>query len=367
MNNNNEQTEVAEVIEQLCLEVEWGEAEYMVNGKTPWNKGDKYKSFIKGEATQTFPDTKKPTPPPSWEDIEKCKDISEEDMMKDYEKLQNDDMSENRRSFSGNKVIYSVAMKHMIKTKYKGKATLEEQYKADPQKMWEQVCKMDRRKARAPDATDVFELNRAITFFKPSIAKHIYQRYNATSVFDPCAGWGGRALGAMVLGIPYQGCDTNKDLDEVYEELWYVRGEDEEPPDMGIEVMDCLDFLTPEYIAKSPWWPDGCSPSKPMPFKYDCVLTSPPYYDLEIYPHQEDLPSEEEWYKKWLMPVISRCYKFMEKGGHCCINMSPKMYERIVEYGFPPCHEKVNFLQQKNTAQWGEGVGKQDLIYVWRK
>jgi hypothetical protein len=332
--------------------IDWGPAEYMVNGKTPWNKGDKYKSFIKGEATQTFPNITAPVPPPLWLEVEMCKSIGLEEVIKDEAKLIDLDVRENKRSFAGNKVIYNYFMAEMIKTRYKGGKTLQEQYEEDPMKIWEQVCKMDRRKARAPDATDIFELNRAVVFFKPSIAKYIYQRFNATGILDPCAGWGGRMLGAISLGIPYTGFDTNTNLHHHYDAMvdtlckGWEDGEDGKKFKVGTK--DCIkaDFSKQDY---------------------DLVLTSPPYYDLEIYPHQGELGTEEEWYRKFLMPMIARSYKYMKKGGHCCINISPKMYKKMLGYGFPKCSEAIDFLQQKNIAQWGEGKGKQDFIYVWEK
>jgi hypothetical protein len=327
--------------------------DYLVNGKRPWNKGDKYESFINGKATQTFPDQKTPMLPPPWAQVEWCKSVFKQGdvgtiIKGEFKKLQKLDMSENKRSFCGNKIIYHFFMREMLKTKYKGGPTLEEKYKADPQKFWEQVCKMDRRKACPPEAQDIFELNRAITFFKPSIAKHIYERFNATSVLDPCAGWGGRMLGAMALGIKYQGYDTNKDLAECYDAMDSVTIGDGGST-WGVCIKSCLDadFSKDE--------------------EYDCVLTSPPYYDLEIYPHQAELGTEDEWYRHFLMPMIARSYKFMKKPGACCINISPKMYEKMLSYKFPICHEKIDFLQQKNVSQWGSGTDKQDFIYVWKK
>ena len=329
----------------------------MMIGKKPWNKGDKYKTFIEGIQTETFPHIPEDRDPPSWEEIEKCKMLStlscagRHELETDWKKLRELDVAENVRSFAGNKVIHHFFTKEMLKTRYKGGKTLEEKYKEDPMKMWKQVCKIDRRKASPPNATDIFELNRAITFFKPSIAKYIYKKYKATKVFDPCAGWGSRMLGAMSLGIDYVGCDTNTALKPIYKSVAkYFLGQSN---NVEVHNTDCIKMLGMLLTLKSK--------------TYDCVLTSPPYANLEVYPDMTPWKSEEVFYKKFLMPMIARCYKLVKKGGVVCINISPKMYEDIMKLGFPPCHEAVDFLQQKNTKQWGEGKGKQDFIYVWRK
>ena len=315
----------------------------MIAGK-PWNKGDKYKTFIQGEKTITFPEGLVALPPP-WIEIENCKQSTEEDMLKEFKKLDELNVDENKRSFCGNPIIYHFFMKEMLKTKYKKQPTLQEKYEKDPAKMWEQVCKMDRRKAQMPNACDVFELNRAITFFKPSIAKHIYKRFNATNVLDPCMGWGGRLLGALACNIGYMGFDTNTDLMLPYNAMLTAHKNHTSKTILGIGK-DCMS-INPRELPE-----------------YDLVLTSPPYYDLEIYPNQADLPSEDEWYKTFLIPMMARSYVFMKDKGTMCINISPKMYEKVLAIGFPPCQEEIDFLQQKNQ---NSGKGKQDFIYVWHK
>eukprot|EP01050_Picozoa_sp_SAG11_P013240 SAG11_NODE_1533_length_4732_cov_3.368012_7_plen_76_part_00 len=73
---------------------------------------------------------------------------------------------------------------------------------------WAETCRIGRRKINGtPKAVDVYEYHRGakgcIAILRPSMAKHIYTRYNATSVLDPCAGWGGRLLGAFSKNIVY--------------------------------------------------------------------------------------------------------------------------------------------------------------------
>lgn len=337
----------------------------IINGK-PWNKGDKYKTFIEGIPTETFPfgeifgtegaDIQFTPPsvplPPLWWDIEMCKHLPTMKLLdEDFKKLQQLPVKENVRSFAGNKIIHHYFTPFMLKTRYKGGKTLEEKYKEDPMKIWKQVCKMDRRKAYPPTPCDVFELNRAITFFKPSIAKYIYSKYKATKVFDPCAGWGSRLLGAMSLGIDYHGCDTNTALHSIYENMtkYFSQLPKQTDSEVWITKDDCLKRL--KVLIDNDF------------HQYDCVLTSPPYANLEVYPEMTPWKNEEEFYKKFLMPMIARCYKLIKKGGVVCINISPKMYEEIMILGFPPCHEAVDFLQQKNV----NGKGKQDFIYVWKK
>ena len=50
-----------------------------------------------------------------------------------------------------------------------------------------------------------------VSYFKPSTAKNIINKYASefNSIFDPCAGYGGRYLGTMATGKAYIGFDIN--------------------------------------------------------------------------------------------------------------------------------------------------------------
>ena len=60
----------------------------------------------------------------------------------------------------------------------------------------------------------------SVSQFSPLIASSIYNMFKPTCIIDPCAGWGGRLLGAMVNDdIKYIGFDTNTNLKKPYKEL----------------------------------------------------------------------------------------------------------------------------------------------------
>lgn len=325
----------------------------IISGR-PWKKGDKFKSFIEGEKTLTFPEGKS-REKPTWDEIENCKNITKEEVAKEWENFMKYDASQNKRSFVGNPIIYHYFTKELIKTRYKGGATLEEEWAKDSDKMWANVCKIDRRKAFPPSPVDVFEKNRAITFFKPTIAKHIYTLFGATRVLDPCAGWGGRMLGAMALGIQYTGFDTNLNLHPIYKEMNELMYQSKQIPNMsGFKVPKMLDCS----VLKYPNWLASFCGEAP-----DLILTSPPYFNLEIYPHMSPWKDEKEFYGGFLVPMMYLCYGVLAKGGHMCINISPPMYKKLTEeYDFRLADEKIDFLQQM-----GQKSGKKvDYIYVWK-
>jgi hypothetical protein len=190
--------------------------------------------------------------------------------------------------------------------------------------------------------------------FKATTAKYLYRKYNATSVLDPTAGWGGRMLGAWSLGIDYTGCDTNIEMKPAYEDM------------MTFLTTDATTFgnglFTRESSGKLQMLWDSCLDIDFSTIDYDFVLTSPPYVNLELYEHMTPWETEEAFYTHFFIPLYYKCVTNIKSGGHVCFNVSPKMYDAAVKYGLPPCDDEEDLLQQLGQAT---GKKKQDKIYIW--
>jgi hypothetical protein len=181
-------------------------------------------------------------------------------------------------------------------------------------------------------------LNGAIVFFKPTTAMYVYKKYKATSVLDPTAGWGGRLLGAWALDIKYVGFDTNLSLQNPYTNMMSLLGSDKQ----------CMIW-------------QSCLDSDFSSIDYDCVLTSPPYINLEVYPGMTPFESKSVFYKNFLIPLIDKCRKHIKAGGRVCFNISRQMYRDLTTvFKYEKALEEVPLLQQKI-----QGIDKGDLIYVW--
>tara|TARA_R110000787_G_scaffold10063_3_gene34518 strand:- start:5330 stop:6274 length:945 start_codon:yes stop_codon:yes gene_type:complete len=313
----------------------------------PYVKGDKHKCFILGQETETFG---KGTPLAilSPEAFYRELGLTEFFMSitsieKSYKALCAYDATQNRNSFCGNPLVYCFYWEGLLATRYKGGKTLMETYATDPAKYWERVCKMDRRKGKPPSVRDAYELNKAITFFKPSTAKHLVQRFTEPGavVFDPCAGWGGRILGTLSAGRRYVGCDTNPKVKVYADTMLSVLNI---PEGQGtINTCSCLE-----------WIPD---------YQYDFAFTSPPYSNLEVYEEMVEFVDDDDYFIGFLIPMINTCLNFVKDGCPVAINVSEKIYNTLVgKYEYPECVEKIDFLQQM-----GQQSGKKkDYVYIWR-
>ena len=287
------------------------------------------------------------------EQIEDHKLITQEELNKDLENLFGYDASENRNNFFGNPFLYHFQFKNLIKCHREGGDTIYDIY--DDKEKWDKLIDSAKKRNRggrtaAGNVYECFRINLgSVVMFKSTTAKYLYQKYNATSVLDPTAGWGGRMLGAWALGIDYTGIDTNINMKSAYDGM-----------------IEMLNNKTPaifeqpklEMLWKSALDVDFSN------IDYDFVLTSPPYVNLEIYEHMEPWDSDEKFYIDFFIPLWQKCMDNIKPGGTICFNISPKMYEDAVSFGLPVCEDEEDLKQQLGQQT---GKKKQDKIYIWFK
>lgn len=105
----------------------------------------------------------------------------------------------------------------------------------------------------------------------------VINEYNVSRVYDPCAGWGERALACGMTGVSYTGCDVNHALKQGHDVL--LEKYCDENIGFVYEDASCFDMT------------EGA---------HDAVITCPPYGNLEIYSAlgAENL-SEDAFYAWW--------------------------------------------------------------------
>ena len=287
------------------------------------------------------------------EQIEDHKLITQDELNKDLENLFGYDASENRNNFFGNPFLYHFQFKNLIKCHREGGDTIYDIY--NDKVKWDKLIDSAKKRNRggrtaAGNVYECFRINLgSVVMFKSTTAKYLYQKYNATSVLDPTAGWGGRMLGAWALGIDYTGIDTNTNMKSAYDGM-----------------IEMLNNKTPA-IFEQPKLEMLWQSALDVDFSnidYDFVLTSPPYVNLEIYEHMEPWESDEKFYVDFFIPLWQKCMDNIKPGGTICFNISPKMYEDAVSFGLPVCEDEEDLKQQLGQQT---GKKKQDKIYIWFK
>ena len=201
----------------------------------------------------------------------------------------------------------------------------------------------------------------AIHGFKPLVAKWLYCTYKpCIAVLDFSAGWGGRCLGAMALGIPYIGIDTNVDLRPVYERMIKELDPQTKSNPKPEVTMHFQDAATADYSK----------------FKYDMVFTSPPYFKtvkpIEGYAHMPHYADRADFNARFLFPVIRKTYAHLSRGGTYALNIPDDMHDEIQAAGILPSRllAKHRLFIQPRFAKGNPNhpdVQYKEHIYVWRK
>jgi len=286
------------------------------------------------------------------EDIENHKRLTTTELQKDLNNLEKFPATENKNNFYGNPFLYHFQFKNLIKCCRENGKNIYDVYndKEDWNKLVESAKKRNRGgRTAAGNLYECFRVDRgSVVMFKSTTAKYLYKKYNAKSVLDPTAGWGGRMLGAWALNIDYTGIDTNIEMRDAYKQMVKF---------LKAETLSnkLLEVETPKLkmIWKSALDVDFSK------IKYDFVLTSPPYVNLEIYEHMTPWESDKDFYEGFFIPLWIKCTKHIQAGGHICFNISPKMYEDALSFGLEPAHDEEDLKQQLGQQS---GKKKQDKI-----
>lgn len=135
-----------------------------------------------------------------------------------------------------------------------------------------------------------------VSLFKPMIAKYIYKNYVKKNILDFSAGWGARALAAMSLNLEYYGID----------------------PLTSTEVNQIIN-----YFGGKGFIVNGVSEDiksyKDIP-KVDCVMSCPPYYNLETYSEDANQSSVKYkeyngWIKEYWYNTVKNCVSILDNNG----------------------------------------------------
>lgn len=180
------------------------------------------------------------------------------------------------------------------------------------------------------------------TMYRPQMMKMACTKYNVNRVLDPCAGWGGRMLGAVASGAYYTAFEPNT---TTYDNL--------------LKIVDFLGIHEKVTLV--------CDDARNMK-QYDIgmvdmVLTSPPYFDLEVYTHQDtqsitELKTYSEWADNFLREIIKLGTEHLTGNGVSCwnvgkvgkndMNVDVLKYHTELGYSKIDCLDVISSKRQSN-------------------
>lgn len=196
--------------------------------------------------------------------------------------------------------------------------------------------------------------------FPPFVARMIYQQYGdrclrnmgKLKILDPCAGWGGRMIGAASIpNTQYVACEpstrTHSGLVKLGEWLKTLQPSF----NYGIYNVPYEDFITDA--------------------KFDLALTSPPYYDTEHYSDEETnslnrYSTFDAWIKGFFEPLILRTVDRLTKDGMFILNIGDRIYplsDNLVSI----CDENNLCCERIKDYLSGNGEGKEKFYCISKK
>lgn len=148
--------------------------------------------------------------------------------------------------------------------------------------------------------------------FPPMKAREIFRTYyKGGRVLDPCHGWGGRLVGAMLADVEeYVGVDPSPDAHAGVSKIYEAFKEYQE---------------TKVTLIQKPFedcdWKDG---------EFDFALTCPPYFDVEKYSGEDTstkrYPKFEQWCKYFYEPLIVNTMNALKKDGVFALIVGSQLY-----------------------------------------
>jgi 16S rRNA G966 N2-methylase RsmD len=185
------------------------------------------------------------------------------------------------------------------------------------------------------------------TMFRPQIAKMVVANLGVKRVLDPCAGWGGRMIGCVSAGADYVAFEPNT---KTYQGL--------------VNLSEFLGIQSKVKLIND----SALTMEKYELGKFDCVLTSPPYFNLEVYTDEltqsiTDCETYEDWIEKFMKPLIQKSISHLEIDGWSCWNVhnvgKMKMIEDIksLHAGFGNI-KKFSVISSKRQTNQTNGIKK---------
>lgn len=285
----------------------------------------------------------------------KIKDISKQDLDKDFNKLKEIGINANKSPKRvGNNVVDYFTFLQRLETKGKYDVNYfeflanldtfrEKKYIQTMIKYYKDIKNKNNTKHEYKVLKEVYNICiSAINIMKPLNCMELFAQFNAKKVLNFCAGWGGSTVAAAALNLEaHYGVEINSDLKEPYDNMvTYLRTKSNTK--FGVYICDAVQF---DYST----------------IDYDTVFSSPPYYFIEKYANNIAYESKTDMDEKFYKPVFTNTYLHLKKGGYYIINICKEVYDNVLIGLFGEAHEIIPLKKSNRQNNYTE------MIYIWHK
>ena len=232
--------------------------------------------------------------------------------------------------------------------------TSDEKFKSAIRKCWKLFNRINDTTIRK--ILKIYTNSQAVSNFRPTAAKLIYEKFGGDVIWDMSCGWGGRLIGFLTSSRPkYIGTEPSS---RTFDGLKKIK----------------KDF---NYLTKSVELHKlGSEVFEPKQESLDLCFTSPPYFDTEKYSDEETqsyikYPNKDEWVNGFLQRTIENCYRGLKGNKYMLINIANTPKYKFIEEETIRISKELGFKQEKTielTLSSVMGAGyKYEPIFVFKK
>lgn len=253
----------------------------------------------------------------------------------------------------------------IIRAHYNGKLSLHEAFEDNKELIDKTDDPIKKRQM-------LHTITKSISRFRPTLMVALIKIYRPRYILDFCSGWGDRLLGALVYDNKikyYCGIDPNKKLFNSYEVMIKSFIPEKSNRQKYNMICDCAEDCD---IPKSP------AKNK----TYDMVITSPPYYDHEVYSDDTNQSAKkydslETWFDNFLLKASHNAINNLSEDGYFIISINDtnkyqytlKYFEAITSLSnmqFVDLYHTIDDVHYKKYNTQQEKLVCQP-IFVWQK
>jgi hypothetical protein len=227
----------------------------------------------------------------------------------------------------------------------------------------------------------VYQLTNECSSFRPTVIASIIKLFdNRKRILDISSGWGDRLIGSIACNVDYYfGVDPNPDVHTGYDDIKRIFGVSKKKFITVQSGFENVKIQMPPGVDK-----DGNA------LKFDLIMTSPPYFDLEIYTQEQGQSvlgrGKEAWLKEFMLPSLSKAWSVLGENGILALNINNKTdsklgegyVEDIIRYmnkmddsDFRGCISYAEFYSGNKDKYVGKKTEKQlrnpQPIWIWCK
>ena len=208
------------------------------------------------------------------------------------------------------------------------------------------------------DLLDIYlykNIKQCTNFYTP-LVMNILNYFKPNSWLDFSAGWGDRLIGAIAYGMnninfTYTGIDPSRCMKKRYAKI----------------IRKLANNDSRYRIINLPFEDTNINET------FDLVMTSPPFFDLEIYENEPEQSlvrynTVDAWFDKFMKPSINMSIEKLNKNGHLALYIADSMNGKYVEKTNNYINSKTQVKYIGNLYWFNKSSSKRlRIIYVWKR